>query len=103
MEIKKTSMLFNLVFVNNTILSCFFFFFLTVDLYCLIPAVIGQIFIPTAELVIPIGIPTKEVKAETGTHPVTAEANINNNQYNFKPTNFFVLLTHQFILVYFFN
>ena len=27
----KTSMLFNLDFANNTILSCFFFFFLIID------------------------------------------------------------------------
>ena len=33
-------------------------------------------FNPIAKLVIPIGIPTKEAKAETKTHPVTAEAEI---------------------------
>ena len=54
----NNSMLFNLVFANNTILSCFFFFFPINDLYFLIPAVIAQIFSPTAEIVIPIGIPT---------------------------------------------
>ena len=57
-------MLFNLDFSNTTILSRFFFFFLIIDLYCLIPAVITQIFNPIEELVIPIGIPTKEAKAE---------------------------------------
>ena len=57
-------MLFNLDFANNTILSYLFFFFLIIDLYFLIPAVIAQIFNPVAEVVIPIGIPTKEVKAE---------------------------------------
>ena len=56
-------MLFNLDFANNTILSCFFFFFLIIDLYFLIPAAIAQIFNPIAELVIPIGIPSKETKA----------------------------------------
>ena len=56
-------MLFHLDFANNTILSCFFFVFLTVDLYFSIPAVIAQIVNPIAELVIPIGIPSKEVKA----------------------------------------
>ena len=61
-------MLFNLDFANNTILSCFFFF-LTIDLYFLIIAVIEQVFNPIAELVIPIGIPIKEVKSEI--HPVT--------------------------------
>ena len=61
----KTSMLFNIDFVNNTTLSCFFFFFLIIDLFFLISAVIAQIFNTIAELVIPIGIPTKEDKAET--------------------------------------
>ena len=46
------------------------FFFLTIDLYFLIQAVIAQIFIPTAKLVMPTGMPTKETKAEV----VTAEA-----------------------------
>ena len=63
-------MLFNLDFANNTILSCFFFFFLIIDLYFLIPAVIAQIFNPIAELVIPKGIQSIEVKAETEMHPV---------------------------------
>ena len=63
-------MLFNLDFGNNTILSCFFVFFLSIVLYFLIPAVITQIFHPIAELVIPIGIPPKETKAEMETHPV---------------------------------
>ena len=69
-------MLFNLDFANKTILSCFFFFFLIIDFYFLIPAVIAQIFNPIAELVIPIGIPTKEAKAEMETHPVIAEITI---------------------------
>ena len=45
-------------------------FFLIIDLYFLIPAVIAQIFNPIAEIVIPIGIATKEAKAEMKTHPV---------------------------------
>ena len=53
-----------------------FFFFLIIDLYYLIPAVIAQIFNPIAELVIPIGMPIKEAKAEMETHPVTVEAKI---------------------------
>ena len=69
----KTSTLFDLLFANNTILSCFFFFFLIIDLYLLIPAAIGQMFNPTKELVISIGIPTKEVKPGIGTHPVIVE------------------------------
>ena len=35
-----------------------------------------QIFNPIAELVIPIGIPTKEEKTEMETHPVIAEGKI---------------------------
>ena len=69
-------MLFNLDFPNNIILSCFFFFFLIIDLYLLIPAVIAQVFNPIAELIIPIGIPTKEAKAELEPHPVIVEAKI---------------------------
>ena len=67
-------MLFNLDFASNTILSCFFFFFLIIDLYFLISTVIAQIFNPIEELVIPIGIPTKEAKAEVKTHPVIVQA-----------------------------
>ena len=68
-------MLFNLDFANNTILSCFFLFFLIIDSYFLIPAVITHIFNPTAELVILIGIPTKNAKVEMETHPITVEIN----------------------------
>ena len=66
-------MSFNLDFANNTILSCFFFFFLIIGL---IPAVIAQIFNPIIELVIPIGIPTKKTKAEMETHPLIVEITI---------------------------
>ena len=48
-------------------------FFLIRDLYFLIPAIIPQIFNPLAELVIPIGMLTKETKEELETHPVIAE------------------------------
>ena len=41
-----------------------FFFFVIVDLYFLIPAAIAQVFNPIAELIISIGIPMKEAKAE---------------------------------------
>ena len=64
-------MLFNLDFASDDILSCFFFFFLIIDLYFLIPAVITSIFNFIAELVIPIRIPTKEAKEEMETHAVT--------------------------------
>ena len=66
-------MLFNFHFADNTISSCFFLFFLIIDLYFLIVAAITQIFYSAAELVIPIGIPTKEAKAEIEAHPVIAE------------------------------
>ena len=62
--------MFNLDFASNTILSCFVFFFLIIDLYFLIPAVIAQIFHKIAELVIPTGIPTKEANIEMETHSV---------------------------------
>ena len=75
-------MLFNSDFASNTILSCFFFFFLIIDLYFLILAAIAPIFNPMAELVIPKGILTKEVKAEMETHPVIVEAKIRNVQCN---------------------
>ena len=52
------------------------FFFLIIDLYLLIPAVLAQTFNLIAELAISIGIPTKEAKAETEIHLVTAEAKI---------------------------
>ena len=65
----KISMLLSLDFANKTIFSCSLFF-LIIYLYLLIPAVITQIFNPIANLVIPIGIPTKETKSEIGTHPV---------------------------------
>ena len=65
-------MLLNLDFANNTVLSCFFFF-LIIDLYFLIPAVITQIFDLIVELVIPVGIPIKEAKAEMEMHPANVK------------------------------
>ena len=54
-------------------------------IYFLIPGIITQIFIPIVELVIPIGIPTNEAKAEMETHPVTvAIIIINCDQHNSK-------------------
>ena len=43
------------------------------QLYILIPAVITQVFNPVAELVIPLGIPTNDAKAQIETHPVNVE------------------------------
>ena len=51
----------------------FLLLFLIIDLYFLIPAVITQIFNKITELVITIGIPTKEAKTEVETHPVIEE------------------------------
>ena len=62
-------MLFILDFANNTILFLFVIF-LFLDLKFLISTVIGEIFNPIAELVISIGIRTKE------TDPVIAEITI---------------------------
>ena len=56
----KTSIIFDLVLADNSILSCFFFFFLIIYLHFLIPAVTVHIFIPTAEPKIPTGTPTNE-------------------------------------------
>ena len=64
-------------FINDNILS-FFFFFLIVNLYLFIPAVITQGFNHIAEIRIPIGISTTIAKAEMEMHPVTVEININN-------------------------
>ena len=63
----RTSTLFNLGFANDDILSCFFLFFLIIDLYLLILAVTTQNYNPIAELVIPIETLTKEATLEMET------------------------------------
>ena len=70
--------IFNLDFAIDNILSCFSLYFLIIDLHFLILAVIKQTFNPIAELVIPIGIPTKEGKLEMEVHLLTVES----AQYN---------------------
>ena len=50
--------------------------FIFIDLYFLILAIIAQVFNPVTELVIPIGISTKEAEAEMETHPVVVKAKI---------------------------
>ena len=82
-------MLFNLDFANSTISSCFFFFFLITGLYSLIPTAIAQSFTPFAELIIPIGLPSREVNAEIEIIPVIVEA----------CTIRFAFFTHRFILL----
>ena len=77
-------MLFNLHFTDNTILSCLFFFYLIINLFFLIPALITKILNPIAEMVITIGIPSKETKEEMEPYPVTVEAKIRSAQYKSK-------------------
>ena len=72
----KTSMLFNLDLVNKPCAN----------------------FNPIAKLVIPIGIPSKEAKAETEIDPVIVDAKM--RKYCI---SLFVFSTHQFILLYFFK
>ena len=72
----KTYMLFHSDFASNTILSCFYVFFLIIDLYFLLSAAIARSFNLIAELAIPMGIPSEEAKAEIETHPVNVEAKI---------------------------
>ena len=95
-------MLFILVFANNTILLCSFFFVLIIDLQFLIPAVVTQVFNPIAELVISIGILNKEQKAEIEIHPVTAEAKINKCLVEFRvaQTSFYFLLINSFCYIF---
>ena len=73
----ETSIAFNLAFPSNNILSCFFLLFLIIDLCFLIPAVITQIFSPTAEFTKPTGMQTNVASAEIETQPVIVEAKIN--------------------------
>ena len=61
----RTSIAFNRYFPKNSIISCFFvFYFYIINLYFLIPAVIRQTFIPTAELLIPTKINEADEKNE---------------------------------------
>ena len=53
-----------------------FFFFLIINLYFLISAVIVQIFNPISKLVIPVGIPAKDIKAEMEIYPAIVENTI---------------------------
>ena len=73
----RTSIIFNLSFLNSTILSCFFFFLLMVDLYFLIPEMFAQMFYPTTELVIQTETQINGVNTETETQSVTTEARTN--------------------------
>ena len=73
-----------------------FFFTLIIDLYYfLFPAVIAQIFNPIEELVIPMGILTKESKAELKRHSLTVQIN-RKEAFNIIKNSItaFMLLTH---------
>ena len=69
--------------------SCYFF--LIIELYFLIKAIIVQIFIVAKEFTIPTGIATKEAKAEFETHSVRIKATFSTIKNFTKP---FVLLTY---------
>ena len=64
--------MFNLSFFLQHYFNTLFVFFIN-DLYLLIPAVIAQSFIPTAELVMPTGRQTNEANAEIETQIVIAK------------------------------
>ena len=68
-------MLFSLDFANNTIYYGFFFF-KNVALFFLICTAIAQLSNPITKLIISIGIPTNETKAETQMCLVTVETKI---------------------------
>ena len=59
----KISISFNFDFANNTILSYFFYFFLIIDLYFLILAIMALTFNLIVEFIIPTGIPIKKAKS----------------------------------------
>ena len=86
-----------------TALSCHvLFLFLNYRFTHLFAPVIAQIFNPIAEILIPIAIQSKESNAEIETHPLIAKAKMKkvfHVIYNYR--NFFVVIIHQFILVYF--
>ena len=91
----KTLIVFNLVFANN-ILSCFSVFFMIIDLYFLIHAMISQVFISTTELAIPIGTPTNEANAETDHITTTESRNKSKKMFEViqSPIYVFLLFTH---------
>ena len=62
-----TLIISNVSFPGNTMLSCFFFSFLIIYLYFLIPKVVTKIFIPTAELEILTGTQPNEANEEVET------------------------------------
>ena len=83
--------------------SCYSLFFLTIDLYFLISAVTAQLFIPTAELAIPIGISIYEANEEIEIQLLTAEMKIRKYSEQFiKPSTLFkafYVLTHYLVFL----
>ena len=55
-----------------------FIFFIIIDLYFLVLAVIAQNLNPISAIAIPIGIPIKEVKTKIEIHSVIVETKIRN-------------------------
>ena len=69
----RTSIVLNLAFPSNIILSCLVLLFFIIDLYFLTPVVIAQLLNSTAELAIPIRTPTNQANLEIEIQPLTAE------------------------------
>ena len=69
-----------------------FFFFLIIELYFLISAVIAQIFNPIIALVITTGTQTNETNEEIETQPVIVEVFILLYLYTFHSLNHFIYL-----------
>ena len=74
-RLKKSFMRSKLVFANNTISSCFFFFPLIFDLYFLILEIIARIFNPIVELINLSEISIKFAKEEMEIDTVTTKTN----------------------------
>ena len=103
LEIKTLTVSY-LAFPINTILSRFFLFFLAIDLYFIIPEVIPQSFNPTTELVILMGLPTKEANAEFEAQLLTTEMKRKEYLKTWSSLNsytFFMPFAYQAIMSYF--
>ena len=72
----RTSVLFNLDFTKILYYHASFSFSQLLSYTFFIRAAIAQFFKPISKLIIPIGIPSKEGKTETGIHPVIVETKI---------------------------
>ena len=63
------------IFLTILFYHAFFSFFYNLLIF-LVPVVIAQIFIPTAELLIPTGMATNKANVEIETQPVAVKAKI---------------------------